>query len=115
MCIFQVVISPLVAAIAVSQRVRAEASVSGDDGSLSCSLDDACSSGNDVVEGTTAAANNGSFKISPTSSITDFLDPELLDGEEVLTDIKSNMLAGNLVVIHDAFVPDFAEFVWLKR
>ena len=40
--------------------------------------------------------------IGPSSSLLDFLDDSLLD-EEVLADIRENMLAGKLVVIRDAF------------
>ena len=47
------------------------------------------------------------------SSIADFLNPKLLD-EEVLAGIKSKIMNGQVVVIRDAFIPEFAEYVWAQ-
>ncbi|EJK53755.1 hypothetical protein THAOC_26737, partial [Thalassiosira oceanica] len=48
--------------------------------------------------------------IGPSSSILDFFDDSLLE-DDVLADIRENLLAGRLVVIRDAFKPEFAEHV----
>mmetsp|Transcript_22561 Transcript_22561/g.53259 ORF Transcript_22561/g.53259 Transcript_22561/m.53259 type:complete len:627 (+) Transcript_22561:76-1956(+) len=48
--------------------------------------------------------------IGPSSSMLDFFDDSLLE-EDVLADIRDNLLAGRLVVIRDAFKPEFAEHV----
>lgn len=56
--------------------------------------------------------DNISFNVPPNSSIINYLDPELIGDTELLADITSNLLAGKLVVIHDAFLPEYAEFVY---
>ncbi|EJK76985.1 hypothetical protein THAOC_01215 [Thalassiosira oceanica] len=82
----------------------------------SCSEDDATCSDSEPVHNANGDPGNGGaydgeppIGISPSSSILDFLDDSLLD-EDVLADIRENMLAGKLVIIRDAFKPEFAEW-----
>jgi hypothetical protein len=53
-----------------------------------------------------------SFNITSESSILDYLDPTLLEDDETLADARKSLLDGKLVVIRDAFIPEFAEHVW---
>jgi hypothetical protein len=52
------------------------------------------------------------FTVKPNSSIFDYLDPSILEDDVVLGEIKSRLRKGHLVVLKDAFVPEFAEYVW---
>ena len=45
------------------------------------------------------------FAILSNTSIIDLLDPSLMEDEELLDEIRQNLLLGNLVVIEDAFKP----------
>ena len=42
----------------------------------------------------------------------DYLNPKLLADSEMLEDIGRRLRKGDLVVIRDAFIPAFAEYVW---
>jgi len=50
--------------------------------------------------------------IAPDSSIVDFLDPSILEDDDLLSEIRSNLLKGKLVIIQDAFTAEFAEYAW---
>jgi Rps23 Pro-64 3,4-dihydroxylase Tpa1-like proline 4-hydroxylase len=52
------------------------------------------------------------FNITSESSILDYLDPTLLEDDETLANVRKSLLDGQLVVIRDAFIPEFAEYVW---
>mmetsp|Transcript_25870 Transcript_25870/g.61490 ORF Transcript_25870/g.61490 Transcript_25870/m.61490 type:complete len:635 (+) Transcript_25870:384-2288(+) len=45
------------------------------------------------------------------SSIVDFIDPSILEDDELLDDIRSQLVKGKLVVIRNAFQTEFAEYV----
>ena len=66
-----------------------------------CSDDATCSS----------AEYENASELHPESSLLDFLDPTILEDEVLLGEIKSKLFEGRLVVIQDAFKPEFAEFV----
>ncbi|EJK65932.1 hypothetical protein THAOC_13166 [Thalassiosira oceanica] len=60
--------------------------------------------GGDEDYGSEDALTND-FSIHPNTSIIDLLDPSLTEDEELLDEIRQNLLLGNLVVIEDAFKP----------
>jgi Rps23 Pro-64 3,4-dihydroxylase Tpa1-like proline 4-hydroxylase len=57
-------------------------------------------------------AGKPTFKLTSESSLLDYLDPVLLEDDETLVDIRKSVRSGQLVVIRDAFIPEFAEHVW---
>lgn len=69
-------------------------------------LDGACS--DDTL---CSSENENASELHSESSLLDFLDPTILEDEVLLDEIKSKLLEGRLVVIQDAFKPEFAEFV----
>lgn len=62
-------------------------------------------------ESSGSAGSSKGFHINPDSSILDFLDPGLLE-DDILSSINSNLMSGKLVVVRDAFIPEFAEYIW---
>jgi Rps23 Pro-64 3,4-dihydroxylase Tpa1-like proline 4-hydroxylase len=59
-------------------------------------------------------AGKPTFKINSESSLLDFLDPTLLEDDETLADVRKSVRSGQLVVIRDAFIHEFAEYVWMQ-
>jgi hypothetical protein len=57
-------------------------------------------------------AGKPTFKLTSESSLLDHLDPVLLEDDETLADIRKSVQNGQLVVIRDAFIPEFTEHVW---
>jgi hypothetical protein len=57
-------------------------------------------------------AGKPTFKITSDSSLLDYLDPVLLEDDETLAAMRKSVRNGQLVVIRDAFIPEFAEHVW---
>ena len=79
----------------------------------------------DVVEEATATSatggidddgsgndSNDSFYIRDDTSILDYLDPAIINDSEIIKEIQYNLQAGNLIVLKDAFLPEFAELAW---
>lgn len=54
------------------------------------------------------------FEWHDDMSILDVLNPDLLEHDEAMADIRDSLHAHKLVVIRDAFRPDFAEYVWAE-
>ena len=57
-------------------------------------------------------ASSSSFIIRENTSVLDYLDPSILEDPSIITEIQDNFRKGNLVVIKDAFLPEFAEYVY---
>lgn len=52
------------------------------------------------------------FVWSNETSILDVLNPDVLNDRDIMDEIARRLRNHELVVIRDAFVPDFADFVW---
>ena len=53
-----------------------------------------------------------SFYIKENTSVLDYLDPSIVQDPTIIADIQDNFRQGNLIVIKDAFIPEFAEYVY---
>ena len=52
------------------------------------------------------------FYIRDDTSVLDYLDPTILNDPNIISDIQDNFRKGNLIVIKDAFLPEFADHVY---
>ena len=70
--------------------------------------------GDDVVGEKQANLANDEqpFYIRDGTSVLDYLDPTILNDPGIIADIQDNFRKGNLVVIKDAFLPEFANYVY---
>ena len=68
----------------------------------------------DVEEEATSSGSDSddSFYIRDDTSILDYLDPAIINDSEIIKEIQYNLQAGNLIVLKDAFLPEFAELAW---
>ena len=55
---------------------------------------------------------SGEFEIRQNSSIIDYLNPHIFENATLLDEIRDALRGQRLMVIHDAFVPEFADIVW---
>ena len=55
---------------------------------------------------------SGEFEIRQNSSIIDYLNPHIFGNTTLLDEIRDALRGQRLMVIHDAFVPEFADIVW---
>jgi hypothetical protein len=58
------------------------------------------------------AAEEIEFALQPNSSIVDYLNPLVFDDPKTVAEISRRLCDGDLIMIKDAFIPSFAEYVW---
>ena len=46
------------------------------------------------------------------TSVLDYLNPIVFQNATLVSEIRRRLHRGELVVIHDAFISDFADYVW---
>lgn len=52
------------------------------------------------------------FVLKENASLLDYLNPDILENAELMSDISKSLQLDELVVVRDAFLPEFAEYVW---
>ena len=52
------------------------------------------------------------FTIKAGASILDYLNPEIWGNDTIIDSMRYSLQNHQLVAIHDAFVPEFADHVW---
>ena len=52
------------------------------------------------------------FRMKHNASILDYLNPDILNNESLMHKIGQALKNHELVVLRDAFVPEFADYVW---
>ena len=62
--------------------------------------------------GDSGSSSDGGFQIGEDTSILDYLDPAIVNDPEIIAEIQHNLQAGNLIVLKDAFISEFAELAW---
>ena len=59
-----------------------------------------------------AASDDESFEVDPNASILDYLNPDIFKNETLMDEIRKRLHNNELVVVYDAFLPEFADYVW---
>lgn len=70
----------------------------------------------DTLKSTTTTTNTSTdglrFTLTEDTSILDVLNPDILHDEGIQNEIRKRLHNHELVVLRDAFVPEFADYVW---
>lgn len=96
----------LLATVPLSVYAAATTAADVDDAydAAAASVDD---NNNDVED---QVPNN--FILTNETSLLDVLDPAIVNDPDIISDIQYNLQNGNLIVLKDAFLPEFANLVW---